>query len=123
MADPKPDPTPSSTLGSKPSATAASPASDPPTVDPAPQVNEDSYELVKQACAMAIQDAVAYLRNTEIIANAVIGVAGHRLLNGVDDGNAAAAISAAAASVKAAAEALATVSTVSANTLSQFPHG
>jgi hypothetical protein len=115
MADPTPDPKPDP----KPGATAAPPASDPPI---AAARLEDSYELVKQACAMAIQDAVAYLRNTELIANAVIGVAGQRLLNGDNDGGATAAIAAATASVASAAEALATISKASANTLTEFPH-
>jgi len=110
--DPKPDPKPG----------AAKAASDPPIMDGPPDRPrpEDSYELVKQACAMAIQDAVAYLRNTELIANAVIGVASQRLLNG-DDAGAAAAIAAATGSVKSAAEALAAISTASAKTLEQFP--
>jgi len=108
--DPKPDPKPG----------AAKAASDPPD-GAGPPAAEDSYELVKQACAMAIQDAVAYLRNTELIANAVIGVASQRLLNGDDDAGAAAAIAAATGSVKSAAEALAAISTASAKTLEQFP--
>jgi len=86
------------------------------------QGGEDSYEMVRQACAMAIQDAVAYLRNTELIANAVIGVASQRLLANVDEGNAAAAITAATSSVTAAAEALATISAAATKTLDQFPH-
>jgi hypothetical protein len=105
MADPTPD------------TTAA-----PPAADPARPVSEDSYELVKQACAMAIQDAVAYLRNTEIIANAVIGVASQRLLNGEGDENAVEAMTAAGATVVAAAETLAAISAASAKTLEQFPH-
>ena len=98
MADPTPNPTPD------------------PAAAAAPAI-EDSYEIVKQACAMAIQDAVAYLRNTELIANALIGVASQRLLSGADDPGATAAIAAATASVTAAAEALAAISAASASTL------
>jgi hypothetical protein len=104
MADPTPDP-----------------VATPPAADPAPPVSEDSYELVKQACAMAIQDAVAYLRNTELIANAVIGVASQRLLSGEGAESAAAAIAAASASVLTAAESLGAISAASANTLKNYP--
>jgi hypothetical protein len=81
----------------------------------------DQYEVVAQACAMAVADAVAYLRNTEIIASAVVGVAMERLVLGFDASAALAAIEAAQNSVLAAARTLDTVGQSAAHALLSFP--
>ena len=78
------------------------------------------YEMVAQACAMAIQDATAYLRNVEIIAGAVIGVAQERLLNvGGDDP--LRTIATAQETVTAATNNLAAVSAAVTKILEDFP--
>jgi len=81
----------------------------------------DQYDVVAQACAMAIADATAYLRNAEIIATAVVGAAMERLVTGADAGGAQAAIAAAQESVLAAARTLETVAQVATRTLLDFP--
>ena len=81
----------------------------------------DQYEVVAQACAMAVADAVAYLRNIEIIATAVIGAAMQRIVAGEDPSGALAAIEAAQNSVLAAARALDTVAQSAAHALLNFP--
>ena len=98
----------------------ADPSSSPAAAIPAAGAG-DQYDVVAQACAMAIADAVAYLRNTEIIASAVVGVAMERLVLGLDGSAALAAIEAAQNSVLAAARALDTVAQSAAHALASFP--
>lgn len=81
----------------------------------------DSYAIVAQACAMMIQDAVAYLRGVETIANATIGVAQERLLNAAPGPDPAKAIAAAQDSVLKAIEALNNVTGVAFDTLAKLP--
>ncbi len=83
----------------------------------------EQYDVVAQACAMAVADAVAYLRNTEIIASAVVGVAMERLVMGLDASAALAAIEAAQNSVLAAARTLDLVAQSAAHALLSFPGG
>jgi hypothetical protein len=78
-------------------------------------------EVVAQACAMAVADAVAYLRNTEIIATAVVGAAMERMLLGLDVGAAQAALEAAQNSVTSAAKALEIIADMAAHALQDFP--
>ncbi len=80
----------------------------------------DQYDVVAQACAMAVADATAYLRNTELIATAVIGVAMERLVVGVDTSAAMQAIEAAQSTVLAAARTLAQVAQTAAQALANF---
>jgi hypothetical protein len=80
----------------------------------------DQYDVVAQACAMAVSDATAYLRNTELIATAVIGVAMERLVAGVDTSAAMQAIEAAQTTVLAAARTLAQVAQTAAEALANF---
>jgi hypothetical protein len=81
----------------------------------------DDGPPIAQACAMAVADAAAYLRNTEIIANAVLGVAMEQLLTDIDPSGARAAIEAAQASVVAAAAALADISASALKTMAAIP--
>lgn len=91
---------------------------DPPPVAPP---RSDSYAMVAQSCAMAIQDAVGYLRNVEIVANATIGVAQERLLSGVAGPDPAKAIATAQEAVVAAIGNLETVSAAIGKVLKDFP--
>jgi predicted component of type VI protein secretion system len=77
--------------------------------------------VIAQACAMAVADAVAYLRNTEIIANAAIGAAMEQLLAGPDPAEPRAAIEAAQASVTAAVASLEAIGAASLQTLRSIP--
>jgi hypothetical protein len=80
----------------------------------------EQYDVVAQACAMAVADATAYLRNTELIATAVLGVAMERLVAGVDPQGAMQAIEAAQTSVLTAARTLAQVAQTAAEALANF---
>lgn len=80
----------------------------------------EQYDVVAQACAMAVADATAYLRNTELIATAVIGVAMERLVAGVDTSAAMQAIEAAQSTVLAAARTFAQVAQTAAEALANF---
>ncbi|HEY1749641.1 MAG TPA: hypothetical protein VGG29_00125 [Caulobacteraceae bacterium] len=86
-----------------------------------PPTGGDWYEVIAQACAMAVADAVAYLRNTEIIANAAIGVAMEQLLADPDLAGPRAAIEAAQASVTAAVASLEAIGAASLQTLRAIP--
>ena len=101
--------------------TAPSPSSAPADLADGGAGSGDQYDVVAQACAMAVADAVAYLRNIEIIATAVIGAAMQRLIGGEDPSGALAAIEAAQNSVLAAARALDTVAQSAAHALINFP--
>ena len=81
----------------------------------------EQREVIVQACAMAVADAVAYLRNTETIATAVVGAATERMLLESDSGPAQAAIEAAQNAVLAAARTLETVAQIAARALQDFP--
>ena len=81
----------------------------------------EQREVVVQACAMAVADAVAYLRNTEIIATAVVGAATERMLLEPDPSPAQAALEAAQNAVLAAARTLETVAQIAARALQDFP--
>jgi hypothetical protein len=59
-------------------------------------------DMLRQAAALAVQDAVSNMRNVNIIANAALGVAQEMILNGADVEAANAAIAAAQAMVAAA---------------------
>ena len=80
----------------------------------------DQREVAAQACAMAVADAAAYLRNTEIIATAVVGVATERMLLELDPAPAQAAIEAVQNAVLAAARTLETVAQMAARALQDF---
>ncbi|MEI9886874.1 MAG: hypothetical protein WDN08_10325 [Rhizomicrobium sp.] len=92
----------------------------PPPLPPSPPAEGQSYALVAQACAMAVQDAVAYLRNVETVANAVIGVAQERLLAGAD-GDTLKTIATAQETVSAAVRTLEEVSAAATKILLEFP--
>jgi hypothetical protein len=102
------------------SAAAIVPQAAPGLTAPAGASAGDQREVVAQACAMALADAVAYLRNTEIIATAVVGAATERLLAELDPGPAQAAIEAAQNAVLAAARTLETISQIAASALQDF---
>ena len=97
---------------------AAADAPDVAPLDPAYASN-----AVALACAMAVQDAVAYLRNTEIIASAAVGAATERIMADLEPEAARAAMDAALAAVSAAAAALVSVGEAAARTLRDFPAG
>jgi hypothetical protein len=59
-------------------------------------------DILRQAAALAVQDAVSNMRNVNIIANATLGVAQEMILNGADVEAANAAVAAAQAMVAAA---------------------
>ena len=80
----------------------------------------EQYAVAAQACAMAVADATAYLRNTELIATAVIGVAMERLVAGLDPQGAMQAIKAAQTSVLTAARTLAQIAQTAAGALANF---
>jgi hypothetical protein len=88
---------------------------------PPPPEGGDSYAMVAQACAMAIQDAVAHLRNVEIVANAAIGVAQERLLSGITTPDPQKAIATAQETVTAAIQILEAVSAAAGKVLKEFP--
>lgn len=90
------------------------------TSDPAPKTS-DSYAIVAQACAMAIQDAVAYLRGIETIASSTIGIAQERLLNASPGPDPAKAMTAAQESIATAIEQLNSVVAAATKTLAEFP--
>ncbi|AXS41808.1 hypothetical protein [Breoghania sp. L-A4] len=58
--------------------------------------------MIEQAAAMAVQDAVAHLRNTQTIANAVLGVAEEMLLRDGDGPQANEAVALAQSAVDSA---------------------
>ena len=90
---------------------------------PAPAVDipeNGSYSMVALACAMAIQDAVAYLRNTETIATSVIGVAQDVQLR-ASSADTERVIASAQAAVAAAVQNLGAVSDTVAKVLRDFP--
>ncbi len=61
------------------------------------------YEaIIEQAAAMAVQDAVAHLRNTQTIANALLGAAGEMILRDGEAAQANEAMALAQAAVEAA---------------------
>jgi hypothetical protein len=81
----------------------------------------DSYAMVAQACAMAVQDAVAYLRNIETVSSAVIAVAQERLLADPGAENPLRTIATAQETVAAAVKTLEAVSAAAAKILTEFP--
>jgi len=81
----------------------------------------DSYAMVAQACAMAVQDAVAYLRNIETVSSAVIGVAQERLLADPAAQDSLRTIATAQETVAAALKTLEDVSAAAAKILNDFP--
>jgi hypothetical protein len=92
--------------------------------EPAPAVDvpeNGSYAMVAQACAMAIQDAVAHLRNTETICVAVTGLAQDMMMRSGNPEPFAAVIASAQASVAAAAKNLEAVSAAASKILQDFP--
>ncbi len=95
----------------------------PETIDAPPETyaNSGAYAMVAQACAMAVQDAVAYLRNTETIANAAIGAAIEIALNDPEDNESSKAIALAQSTVATALRNFEEVSTAAAKTLADFP--
>jgi hypothetical protein len=107
MADPTPEPD-----------AAASPGAPPPIADPLRE--GEQFEVVAHACAIAVADAVAHLRNTQIVAEAAVGVALERMLAEKDPAYAA-AIEAAQGSVYSAVAALSLVGEATAVLLSKFP--
>jgi hypothetical protein len=88
-----------------------------PTID---IPDNGSYAMVAQACAMAIQDAVAYLRNTETVATSVIGVAQDMQLR-TDNADMERVIASAQATIAAAIKNLDAVSSTVAKILRDFP--
>ncbi len=72
---------------------------------------------------MAIQDAVAYLRNVEIVAGAAIGVAQDRQLHGVWGDDPVKIIATAQETVAAAVKNLEAVSAAAGKILADFPPG
>ena len=87
-----------------------------PTVD-VPQ--NGSYAMVAQACAKAIQDAIAHQRNTETISTAVIGVAQETMLRAPLDQERV--IATAQAAIAAALQNVEAVSTAVSKILRDFP--
>jgi len=77
--------------------------------------------MVAQACAMAIQDAVAHLRNVEIVAGAAIGVAQERQLDGAWGDDPVKIIATAQETVAAAVKNLEAVSAAANRILADFP--
>jgi hypothetical protein len=94
-----------------------------PTQDAKPEAPppDGCYAMVEQACAMAIQDAVAYLRNTEIVAYAAIGVALEAAGRDPASRDATQAVAMAQSTVAAAVKNLEDVSAAAAKTLKEFP--
>ncbi len=70
---------------------------------------------------MAIQDAVAHLRNVETVAGAAIGVAQERQLNGLGDDDPVKIIATAQETVAAAVKNLEAVSAAAGKILADFP--
>ena len=98
------------------------PPSEPRGTDPPPPpCDKSSRALVELACAMAIQDAVAYLRNTEIVAVAVMGAAQDMMMNNRNVAEATATLAAAQASVAAAGVFLGEIGAVVAAILKDYP--
>jgi hypothetical protein len=91
--------------------------------EPAAVTVEDSASIIALACAMAVQDAVAYLRNTEIIASAAFGAAEARILEDVDPAIAVAALETAQTAVLSAARALQEIGAAAAQTMRTFEKG
>ena len=77
--------------------------------------------MVAQACAMAIQDAVAHLRNVEIVAGAAIGVAQEWQLAGTRADDPVRIIAAAQETVAAAVKNLEAVGAAATRILAEFP--
>jgi hypothetical protein len=94
------------------------------TPEPPPSaeiVISPSYEMVSQACAIAIQDAVAYLRAMETLAVAVAGALQEQAMNkrNVSDG----ALAIGQSAVNAAVATLSEVGAATAEILKTFPVG
>ncbi len=79
--------------------------------------------MVAQACAMAIQDAVAHLRNVEIVAGAAIGIAQEWQLVGARGEDPVKIIATAQETVAAAVKNLEAVSAATGKILADFPRG
>ncbi len=79
--------------------------------------------MVAQACAMAIQDAVAHLRNVEIVAGAAIGIAQEWQLVGARGEDPVKIIATAQETVAAAVKNLEAVSAATSKILADFPRG
>lgn len=94
-----------------------------PAAAPTPEAvaSDACYAMVSQAWAMAAQDAAAYLRYTEIVATAAIGVALDTMTRGVTDGDPSQTIAAANSCVVAALRNLDEVSAAAAKTIKDFP--
>ena len=88
---------------------------------PAAGTAGEQREVIVQACAMAVADAVAHLRNAEIIATAVVGAATERIMLGVEANQAQMAIESAQNSVLAAAHNFQMVAQLAAQALENFP--
>jgi hypothetical protein len=101
----------------------ASPNSDPQRDSgaPLPVGNASSLAMVELACAMAIQDAVAYLRNTETIAIAAMGSAQQLVIDGTDVKDATPAMIMAQINVAAAAVIVAEVGIAVTTILRNYP--
>lgn len=84
-------------------------------------MSDPAYAMVAQACALAIEDAVAHLRNVEIVATAVIGVAQERLLQDVSDADSVKAIATAQETIASAVKTLEDVGAAAAKLLAEFP--
>ena len=95
--------------------------SDAPRDADTPSGDKSCRAMVELACAMAIQDAVAYLRNTEIVAVAVMGAAEEMMMTGLNVPDATATLTAAQASVTTAANFVGDVGKIVAAILENYP--
>jgi hypothetical protein len=80
-----------------------------------------AYGAVSHACAMAVADAVANLRNIQTIAGAVIGVALEQILSGADPIAAQQALEAAQNLVQSAVVTLGFIGETTEQILGRYP--
>ncbi|HEX4302341.1 MAG TPA: hypothetical protein VHZ78_06080 [Rhizomicrobium sp.] len=80
-----------------------------------------AYQMVSQACAMAMQDAVAYLRSMQTVSIATIGAAQSALLNDPANADQTKAIMAAQESIARAIKTLEDINGAAVKILGTFP--
>ncbi len=81
----------------------------------------DAYAMIAQACAIAVQDAVAFLRSTETMTIATMGLAQEIAVAMTDSDAPSKIILAAQAATLAAAATLESVGKAAASVLDGFP--
>jgi hypothetical protein len=78
-------------------------------------------DMIRQAAAMAVQDAVSHMRNVNVLATAALGAAQEMMLDDANIDGAKAAIAAAQAMVSAATDNFVAVSAAAGRVIADTP--